>query len=131
MENNIKTYNDLINNGVIINGTYIGEFGHPLATSCICSHQSKHIALNRKISKSMVAMAMISQMMPYYGGEITDDEWEDYDITKYCLIKRNKQIYNILTNKSLYHFLAFHTAKQRDNFLKYNRQLVKDYLMIN
>lgn len=30
-----------------------------------------------------------------------------------------------------YHFLAFHTAEQRDDFLKYNRQLVKDYLMID
>lgn len=27
-------------------------------------------------------------------------------------------------------FLAFHTEKQRDNFLKYNYELVKDYLML-
>lgn len=31
----------------------------------------------------------------------------------------------------IYHFLAFHTREQRDNFLKYNEQLVKDYLMID
>jgi len=29
-----------------------------------------------------------------------------------------------------YVFLAFHTGQQRDDFLKYNEQLVKDYLMI-
>lgn len=31
---------------------------------------------------------------------------------------------------SNYEFLAFHTAEQRDEFLKNNEQLVKDYLMI-
>lgn len=31
---------------------------------------------------------------------------------------------------SNYEFLAFRTAKQRDEFLKNNEQLVKDYLMI-
>lgn len=30
----------------------------------------------------------------------------------------------------VFEFLAFHTIEQRDEFLKYNEQLVKDYLMI-
>lgn len=30
----------------------------------------------------------------------------------------------------LYKFIAFHTEEQRDEFLKNNEQLVKDYLMI-
>lgn len=74
-------------------------------------------------------MAQISQLMPYYGGEITDEEWEDRSIRKYIIFRRTSYIggYDTYSN---YEFLAFRTAEQRDEFLKNNEQLVKDYLMI-
>lgn len=52
------------------------------------------------------------------------------DIIKYVIVKRGTVID---TDKFcfLYSFLAFHTAEQRDEFLKYNEQLIKDYLMID
>lgn len=99
----IKTYQDLIDNS----STTISE----------------------KVTKSMLAMAMISQLMPYYGGEITKEEWENEDEKKYIIIRRNNKI-EFITYYSVYNFLAFHTEEQRDEFLKYNEQLVKDYLMI-
>ena len=78
----------------------------------------------------MLAMAMISQLMPYYGGEITDEEWSNTHIGKYDIYKRNN-IICINEHTTIYTFLSFHSPKQRDEFLKYNEQLVKDYLMID
>lgn len=77
----------------------------------------------------MLAMAMISQLMPYYGGQVTDEEWGT-DIYKY-VIERSRNEINCDVWRSNYCFLAFHTKKQRDEFLKYNERIVKDYLMID
>ena len=127
----IRTYQDLISNEIKIKG-YVVD-GH----SCINSipeikacYLDKHIAASEKVAKSMLAMAMISQLMPYYGGEITDEEWNNPTNNKYTIEKRYGTIY-IDAYCSVNCFLAFHTDKQRDEFLKYNEQLVKDYLMID
>lgn len=77
----------------------------------------------------MRAMAMISQLMPFYGGEITNEEWKNGKIPKYCLYRYNNKIEKDNVYWS-YHFLAFHTIDQRSDFLKYNEELIKDYLMI-
>lgn len=90
---------------------------------------NKGIFLNKKCAKSALAMAQISQLMPYYGGEITDNEWEYASINKYVIFKEVNCIKTAIFYSN-YEFLAFHTAEQRDEFLKNNEQLVKDYLMI-
>lgn len=77
----------------------------------------------------MLAMSMISMLMPHYGGAITDEEWKDGSKIKYT-IGRFKHTLEGLSFHT-YYFLAFHTSEQRDNFLKYNERLVKDYLMID
>lgn len=125
----IKTYQDLIDNKLEVKGYIITASSIVEEYFNICSEGEKDVAASKKIAKSMIAMAMISQLMPYYGGEITDKEWEDEDTAKYVIIKRGSTIdtdwyYNLCL------FLAFHTKEQRDEFLKYNEQLVKDYLMI-
>ena len=128
----IRTYQDLIDNDIKIKGYIID--GHSCINSvhktCAC-YLDKRIAASEKVAKSMLAMAMISQLMPFYGGEICDAEWADSRIEKYILYRdgsntifKNSVFYN-------YYFLAFHTSEQRDNFLKYNEQLVKDYLMLD
>lgn len=86
-----------------------------------------------KQAKSALAMAQISQIMANderFGGIVTDKEW-DCNVSFKYVIERcgNKIIKNIYYN--IYHFLAFHTNKQRDLFLKENEDLVKDYLMID
>jgi len=86
----------------------------------------------KKQAKSALAMAPISQLMSYYGGEITDEEWGNPNMDKYTL----ERYYNEITTCTrtvygLYSFLAFHTAEQRDEFLKYNESLVKAYFMID
>lgn len=93
------------------------------------SKNNKNIFKYEKHAKSALAMAQISQLMPYYGSEITNKEWEDESIEKYVIDKYKGDI-NEDAFTDTYFFLAFHTEKQRDDFLKYNEQLVKDYLMI-
>lgn len=128
----IRTYQDLIDNEVIIEeGYWIDDDSKICRTHCYNAMSSdKNIAASEKVAKSMLAMAQISQLMPYYGGEITDEEWLNTYIGKYVIYKRNNTIC-IDEYTTMYTFLSFHSPKQRDEFLKYNGQLVKDYLMID
>ena len=85
-----------------------------------------------KQAKSALAMAQISQIMANderFGGAITDEEWlQDFD--KYAITRASNIIIKGCYTIN-YKFLAFHTPKQRDLFLKENEDLVKDYLMID
>ena len=74
-------------------------------------------------------MAQISQLIPFYGGEITDEEWKDGDMKKYVIMRDSSEVKCVVCYLN-YDFLVFHTKEQRDEFLKNNEQLVKDYLMI-
>lgn len=127
----IRTYQDLIDNNKTMKGYWINSYSVITATrdfdSCnIC----RNVAISEKVAKSMLAMAQISQLMPYYGGAITDKEWKETNWTTKYTIDRVEESIVKDSWSTKYHFLAFHTAKQRDEFLKYNKQLVKDYLMI-
>lgn len=83
-------------------------------------------------AKSAAAMAKISQLLPYYGGAITNEEWDNEDMLKYCICCYQNRI-ECESAKNYKHFLAFHTEDQRDKFMSYseNLQLVKDYLMLS
>lgn len=125
----IRTYQDLIDNKIKVKGYYISNINSINDADCFASDLNKNIALSEKVAKSMLAMAMISQLMSYYGGPITDEEWKN-DSIKYVIGKYTNDMY-VTWHKYEYYFLAFHTAEQRNEFLKYNKQLVKDYLMID
>lgn len=130
----IRTYQDLIDNGKTINtGYWIGENASINEVLCytINQEQDKNVAASKKVAKSMLAMAMISQLMPYYGGAISYEEWDRLNTSvKYVIENINNKI-EIDYTTCRYNFLAFHTPEQRDEFFKYNEQLVKDYLMID
>lgn len=132
-ESVIKTYQDLIDNRICSRGYYINSFSElePVNVGNFDSYSDKNIAVSEKVAKSMLAMAMISQLMPYYGGIITDEEWKNHKINKYIIVSYKNKIVTKLYMDCYYYFLAFHTTEQRDEFLKYNEQLVKDYLMID
>lgn len=127
----IRTYQDLIDNRISSRGYYINSFSEirSINDGNFDSCYDRNIAASEKIAKSMLAMAMISQLMPYYGGEITYEEW-NLGTDKYFIYKFKGSIHTSATNYH-YHYLTFHTKEQRDNFLKYNESLVKDYLMID
>ena len=84
-----------------------------------------------KINKSMYTMYQINNLMPYYGGIISDKEWEDENIVKYVIKRYKNTIVSCENWLDNYSFLAFHTPEQRSKFFKKHIQLIKDYLMIN
>lgn len=92
----------------------------------------RNIFATKMQARSALAMARISQIIANdiknFGGVVTDIEWGSEE-PKY-VICRNE--YNVFTTTTTYgyHFLAFHTAEQRDLFLKKYYNLIKDYLMI-
>lgn len=114
----------------MVNGKYIdiNSCIRP-ATNARAINDNKNVFLTEKHAKSALAMAQISQLMPYYGGEITDEEWSDGDMKKYVIMRDSSEVKCVVCYLN-YDFLAFHTKDQRDEFLKNNEQLVKDYLMI-
>lgn len=126
----IRTYQDLIDNQIIIKGYWITGSSLFEQYQCAPTEDEKNLAASEKVAKSMLAMAMISQLMPYYGGEITKEEWENEDKKKYSIVRKNNKV-EFITRYSLYNFLTFHTEEQRAYFLNCNERLIKDYLMID
>jgi hypothetical protein len=91
-----------------------------------------NVFATEKQAKSALAMARISQIMANderFGGAVTDEEWKDDEIVKHVIMRDENCILKDYFY-TRYHFLAFHTEKQRDLFLKENEDLVKDYLML-
>lgn len=86
--------------------------------------------IDERHAKSAIAMAQISQLMPFYGGAITNEEWKS-GIMKYCIARNHEKIIWPSFAYHDFHFLAFRTEDWRILFDKYNNQLIKDYLMID
>ena len=130
-EEEVKTWNDLIGKCKIQSSIYISTIGEIISSSSYgaYSNNDRNLFIDKKHAKSALAMAQISQLMPYYGGAITDKEWGDLT-AKHIIARNNKKII-LRTNTNPFSFLAFHTRRQRDLFLRYNRELVKEYLMID
>ena len=99
---------------------------------CVRENVNKNIFFSEKYAKSALALAQISQLMIFYGGEITNEEWSN-DELKYSISIDNK---GIISNISMIHIkeiIAFHTKEQRDKFLSFpeNIQLIKDLYMVD
>lgn len=89
-----------------------------------------------KLIKKLVATYKIAKLIELgYGGAITEEEWKDKTIPKYCLVP------NLITPTSysiecqtldVKRFIAFHTYQQANEFMSYpeNRKLVDQYYMI-
>ena len=91
--------------------------------------EDKSFFIDEKHAKSALAMAQISQLMPYYGGAITNKEWGDRNVIKYTIIRSLNEVAFKKANWD-YNFLSFHTDDESVLFYLNNKQLVKDYLMI-
>lgn len=128
----IKTMEDLHDSEIKFTGYYIDTSAFVERGGCINhSFENNNVFLTEKEAKSVLAMSQISQLMPYYGGAITQEEWYSHNkITKYTLERVDNKILKCISNSS-YYYLAFHTEEQRDNFLENNEQLIKDYLMLD
>ena len=116
--------------GIYINNT--SDFSHVDTVITKTDSWDKNIFIDIQHAKSALAMAQISQLMPYYGGEITKEEWSDDNLPKYTIFRMQNH-YEVEVVYKTYNLLAFHTKEQRDGFLSFpeNVQLVKDYLIID
>ena len=88
--------------------------------------------INEKYAKSAIALAKISQLMPYYGGEITDEEWKNSDWKHSIQINYNGDL-SIFRSTCIKNLVTFHTREQLNRFLSFpeNVQLVKDLYMVD
>lgn len=126
----VKTWNDLgkISGFAVEADGKIG-FYQNLTTSSYNSY----IAKTEQVVKSMIAAAKISQLIPYYGGEITPEEWKcdckkwaiNYDSVRLAFLP------DCVTVCKSNPILVFHTEEQALNFIDNNLNLLKDYLMID
>ena len=129
----IKTTEDLIETDGRITGYWINDDAEICESYSLCYREyNNNVFLSEKEARSALAMAQISQLMPYYGGAITDEEWESKDISKIYTIERiGNKIFRRTSHFNMYQYLAFRTKEQRDSFLNNNYRLVKDYLMLD
>lgn len=98
--------------------------------------EDKTLCGNTPIEKSALALLKIHQLIEVgYGGNITNEEWEDTSTIKFVIdiYKYNIEFNFIITFYNYISHIAFHTKEQAEEFLKYpeNIQLLKDYFMIN
>lgn len=94
---------------------------------------NENIFATKKQAESMLAMAQLSQIIANderFGGPISDKEWDNVEINKYCIVRDGNKICGALLLSS-YHFLAFHTDEQFSLFLKENKDLIKQYFMLD
>ena len=131
-EPKVRTWEDLIGKYVPRGSAYIakdcqiGEINRYWAFGS----NEKNLFIDSKHAKSALAMAQISQLMRYFGGAITEEEWVNKDLNKKCITRYGDNI--LMQNCILTHqLLTFHTIEQAEDFLKYNKQLVYDYLMLD
>jgi hypothetical protein len=86
---------------------------------------NKNIFLAEKYAKSALALAQISQLLPYYDTKVN---WNKFG-EKYVIV-RNCNGLSIDINYNIYQLLAFNTYAEAARFLKHNEPLVKDYYMM-
>lgn len=124
----IDTWDDLDN----ISGYMINNMSEIITIPVISAEDmDKNVFISEKYAKAALALAQISQLMPYYGGEITEEEWKNVRLKKYGVL-----LYNSKIATNIYYdtkqMIGFHTEEQLNRFLSFpeNIQLVKDLYMV-
>lgn len=118
----INSWEDLEN----IKGVFIDSASVIQDYEAIPDDEDRNIFLNKEYAKSAIALAQISQLLPYYDSNV---DWGNEDECKFCIFRVNNRI-TIDTSYCGYELLAFKSIKEAERFLKYNEQLVKDYFML-
>ena len=127
----VKTWEDLCKAEKRLEGFYVSDHSniYDISRSEV-REWNRGVFLTKKQAKSARAAAVISQLMPYYGGAITDEEWGDININKFVIVRIGNEVL-FFEGSSWFCVLAFHTNEQRDDFYNHNEKLVKEYLMID
>lgn len=86
-----------------------------------------------KLSEKLIASYKITKLIELgYGGMVTNEEWKDMEVKKYCITREKGKIDSDGYWVDRYFFIAFHTREQRKEFMSYpeNQELVKQYYMV-
>jgi len=117
-----------------LDGWYVSTFsGIRHTQDSVWDADNMNIFATEKQAKSMLAMAQLSQIIANderFGGPITDTEWQDDNVRKF-VIRRYKNMVDTDWFHQYHHFLAFHTKEQRDLFLQENKDLIRQYFMLD
>lgn len=131
-----KKNSDINNSDKQVLGYYYSSINHAIVESTPYPLKdyklTRHYSASEKVARSNMAKNRISHILKYdkrFGGEITDEEWKNGCIDKYVILRMGHKI-DTCCNSSTYRYLAFHTAEQRDLFLKEYEGLIKDYFML-
>lgn len=109
-----------------ISGCWINPHSQIISDNAPTYEASKNVFLNKKYAKSALALAQISQLLPYYDSQV---DWNN-NTSKFCIYREGNKI-DIKIFSFIYHPLAFKTYEEAARFLKHNEQLVKDYYMLD
>lgn len=129
----INTWEDLCNyHRPTTYAFYISSSGE-IVSCCIIGkidNSYMNIYLTGREALRARAESVISQLMPYYGGAITNKEWDNEHKIKYCIYRKDNSIDTRISNKE-YYYLAFNTSENRARFLFHNEKLIREYLMLD
>lgn len=139
-EQEIKIWDDLVNNKKIGTSMCISKNSYVVSASAdpdkLFSYADRSSFLDTDYAVQALALAQISQLMPYYGGPVTKMEWLDSTVKKYCIIyeteKADENTYGLSVSRfdTTFFVLAFHTHKQASDFLDNNMDLVRAFYQI-
>lgn len=113
-----------------ITGYYISSFSTVTYNKFSAYNASKNTFLTKKLAKSSLALAQISQLIErYYGGMIKNEDWANNSY-KYAIQRDKNSIYKVSTTSGYYH-ISFYKQEDRDLFLEEQQELLKQYFMID
>jgi len=111
----------------VVSGYFINEGAIAWRSTFLRHSVHKCIFSTKEQAKSVLAKAQLSQIIKNdtrFGGPITNEEWST-ESTKYFIYRSCNKITK--SSGVCWEFLAFHTAEQRDLFLKENEDLIRQY----
>lgn len=80
-----------------------------------------------KIYKNTLqATAAIYELLPFYGGKVSIEEWKDKTLDKYYILEKNGE-FVVSNTKNYKNHLSFHSEEEAQEFLKNNLDIVKYY----
>lgn len=122
----VNTWTDIAD----ISGVYIHDGSELVKIDKLATKESNtNVFLNEKYAKSALALAQISQLLPYYDSEVV---WHCRNKKKY-VIRYNmfSGFFEIVEYYITPQLFAFNSLPEAERFLEHNEQLLKDYFMID
>jgi hypothetical protein len=124
-----KGLNPTFFNGYVIDGRKPSNIRVSSSPITGLNDSYKPVFATEKQAKSALAMAQLSHLLKAYNGDWEPD-WSSSAMPKCCICCGSNKIH-YHTYFNYYTFLAFKTAKLRDEFLKNFEGLIKQYFMID